>query len=126
MTAVRIVEDSEILAEMLGAILSLESIPHVSTTHNFQNLLDPEAWQGITHVLCDLNLTPHREGVNGPEILAYLREHHPEIKRIVLSATADVDRDRTLLDGLADVILQKPTDLPEIIGAIMPADGLAK
>src|SRR5687768_14885471 len=90
-TCVRIVEDSDTLADMLALMMELEEIRYCKTTTNFHILLGPELWVGVTAVLCDLDLGGP---TTGEMVLEYLKETHPWIKRVVLSAVADVSTER--------------------------------
>jgi DNA-binding NtrC family response regulator len=110
---VRIVEDSDVLAEMLGFLLDMEGVRHCKTTNNFQLLLGPDCWEGVTTVLCDLDLGGP---ITGVMVLEYLKETHPWIKRVVLSAVAEVRGERVL--SLAHAVLAKPADLEKIVEAV--------
>lgn len=112
-TCVRIVEDSDILTDMLGLMMELEGIRYCKTTHNFHLLLGPELWEGVTAVLCDLDLGG---STTGEMVLEYLKETHPWIKRVVLSAVADVSTER--IRGLSHVALAKPTNQADIAKAV--------
>lgn len=110
--AVRIVDDEPIIGEMLSTLLSLEGIPNTVTSQDFDTLLAPERWEGITTALVDLNLS---EDVSGEDVLAYLKEHHPNIRRIVLSAITDTADVKTRLGGLAHAVLTKPSEIVDIL-----------
>lgn len=113
LTCVRIVEDSEVLAEMLGVILEFEDIRCCKTTSNFHMLLGPELWEGVTATLCDLDLGGP---TTGRMILEYLVETRPEIKRVVLSAVSEVTTPEIV--ALAHIILVKPVGLGVIAEAV--------
>ena len=110
---VRIVEDSGLLVEMLGVMLDRRNIRYCSTSSRFGFLLTPAVWEGITTVLCDLDLG---DEITGEMVLKYLQEHHPSIKRIVLSGAAQVSNPHLI--SLADVILVKPADITVMTEAI--------
>lgn len=112
-TCVRIVEDSYALAEMLEVTFQLEGIRYCKTTANFEILLGPECWEDVTAVLCDLDLGGP---ITGEMILEYLKEEHPWVKRVVLSAVAEVSTAR--IRSLCHVVLLKPTDLFRIAEAV--------
>lgn len=112
-TCVRIVEDSDVLSEMLGLMMDFEGIRYCKTTSNFDLLLGPELWEGVTSVLCDLDLGGP---TTGEMVLEYLRETHPWIKRVVLSAVVEVLTDR--VGSLAHIVLAKPANLSDIAEAV--------
>lgn len=111
---IRIVEDSYVLAEMLGTVMQFERIRYSTTSDNFELLLTPDPWEGVTAVLCDLDLGNKK--INGEQILGYLAQHHPHIKRVVLSATAEITSEK--IKSLAHATLTKPADLAGIIEAL--------
>jgi len=112
-TCVRIVEDSDVLSDMLALMMELEGIRYCKTTNNFHLLIGPELWTGVSAVLCDLDLGG---STTGEMVLEYLKETHPWIKRVVLSAVADVSSER--IKDLAHVALAKPTNQSCIAEAV--------
>lgn len=110
---VRIVEDSRVLSDMLATTLELEGIRFSQTTSDFGSLLRPQAWEGISTVLCDLDLGGP---ITGEMVLEYLEANHPWIKRVVLSAVAEVSSSH--IQSLAHVVLMKPSGLTNIVDAI--------
>lgn len=112
-TCVRIVEDSGVLAEMLGVMMDFEGIRYCQTTDNFQALLGPMYWENVTAVLCDLDLGGP---TTGEMILSYLKEAHPWVKRVVLSAIPDASSKR--IQMLAHLVLIKPAEYSQIMEAV--------
>jgi len=65
-------------------------------------------------VLTDLRMP----GVNGGELIAAIRERHPELKVVVMSASDDAESIKTASDAGACAFVVKsvrPTDLPSVL-----------
>lgn len=112
MTTVRIVDDDEGIAEMLSALLTIEGIVNTRTSTRFEELLANDPWIGVDVVLCDLALGCD---ITGQDVLAYLRDYHRHIRRIVLSAFGDLTHVAEELGDLADAVLAKPSEFGDII-----------
>lgn len=111
MTKVRVVEDTGDIAALLKVMLEQEGFEVEVTSRNFEDLIARGPWQGIDAALIDLNLPE----VQGLDILRYLRGEFPNIRRVVLTATAPADR--RVID-LADSYLEKPASLERIHEAL--------
>jgi DNA-binding NtrC family response regulator len=111
--AVRIIDDNRDIAEMVSSLLSLEGIPNAITSEDFDLLLHPDRWSGIRVALVDLDLG---EDTTGQDILAFLRVHCPNIRRVVFSATGDLNNP-TLRD-LAHAVLIKPAEIADILAEV--------
>lgn len=117
MTIVRIVDDSREMAEMLRVLLEHEDLRVAVTCEDFPILLSPTLWEGVSVALVDLNLGFGQ--IHGVDVLGYLRENHPDIKRIVLTAASDkAPPVADTLGELADAVLSKPADLAHIVKAV--------
>lgn len=104
-----IVEDEEDIAYMEAEILGRDRVTTI--TEGFNNLHTFD-WQHYDVAIIDLMLP----GLHGTDILRYLQEEHPTIKRVVVSA-APVSIMRDALT-LADVVLSKPF-LPQQLRAVV-------
>lgn len=82
-----------------------------TTTSDFESLLSPDPWDGIDVAVSDLMLG----AISGQDILRYLREHHPHIRRIAMTAALVSAAEVT---GLADQVLVKPFPSGDLIEAI--------
>lgn len=111
--AVRIVDDNRDIAEMVSALLSIEGIPNAITSEDFDLLLHPDRWNGVRVALVDLNLG---EPTTGKDILTFLHSDCPHIRRVVLSATADL-LDQEVRD-LAHAVLVKPAEITAILAEV--------
>jgi CheY-like chemotaxis protein len=82
-------------------------------------LLTDDPWQDVDVAIVDLHLgDPHITGVH---VLAYLREHHPNIRRVVLTASVieDLSDDayRQAFE-LGDVFVSKYQVADELLEAV--------
>jgi CheY-like chemotaxis protein len=103
---VRVVEDHPDIATLLEETLPRFGIEVAVTTDNFADLLDHPAWDDVDVAIVDYNLGE----LTGGEILTWLDQHRPEIRRILFSAVAGVGHElgaelahATLRKGLVDV-----------------------
>lgn len=110
---VRIVEDNVDVAYMLGAALALDApdLDVAFTTTAFDQLLQPEPWEGVDVAVCDLMLP----GVDGQTILRYLRDTKPTIRRVAMTAAL---AEGVHVTGLADQVLIKPFASADLLDAI--------
>lgn len=113
---VRVVEDSPLMAELVGMVLSTRGIESVHTSGLFHTLLRPEPWCGVTTAVVDLDLGD--PDVAGTDVLAYLKEQHPSVRRVVLSATVAAQDASPELHALADVVLMKPCGIDDLLTAL--------
>lgn len=112
--SVVIVEDNREIAEFYGYALrghvdSLELL-----TEDFERTLHSDLWQGVTCAVIDLML-PH---LAGEDICRYLRDNHPNIRRVICTAKPVTSLVELL--PLAHVILQKPFSTTELVEATAP------
>ena len=107
-----IVEDARDVARLEELLLTDAGHTVTVYTEGFDRLLHPEPWQGVDVALLDLMLG---EDTSGADILGYLANHHPHIRRVVCSAVSDVLAPSTTL---ADVVLRKPAGVTEILAAV--------
>jgi DNA-binding NtrC family response regulator len=115
--AVRIVDDNRDIAEMVSALLSIEGIPNAITSEDFDLLLHVDRWSGIRVALVDLHLG---EPTTGEDILGFLKENCPNIRRVVFSATGDVgsEQEQMRLRELAHAVLVKPAEIGDILAEV--------
>lgn len=112
---VRIIEDERMIAEMLQVLLVSHGHPTVVTCENFADVLTPLPWVGIDAVLVDLMLG---EATTGVDVLAYLAEFQPKIRRIVLSALDSGGDLRQAAHRYTDMFLTKPLGIDTILTAL--------
>lgn len=101
---VAIVEDDPDLARQFAMHLELDGISGVVYDRDFEHLLQPEHWQGVTTAVVDYMLGCD---VTGVDILRYLVAEHPHIWRVLMTATEEVN-------GLANARLPKPFYLRDL------------
>lgn len=112
---VRIVEDSDMIAEMLSVVLTHDGHHVCVTDRDFDWLLAPASWEGIDAVLCDLWLG---DDTTGLDVLRYVTTYHPHIRRVLLTAAA-LDEDLVgQAAEFADAVLRKPSELDDIVKAL--------
>lgn len=85
MARVMLVEDSDDVRYLAGFVL-MNAGHEVIEPESWASLLEPEAWNNIDVAIVDLFLA---DVVNGAQILAYLAEHHPRIRRICFTSSLD-------------------------------------
>ena len=108
---IRVVEDTAELAFLTKYHLEQEGHEVVTTTAEFERLLRPEPWQDVDVAIVDLMLP----GVRGEEILGWLCEHAPEIRRIAFTASVVHAAD---VMGLAHRTLIKPASKDDLFDAV--------
>lgn len=115
MAHILVVEDSQVIAEMLQVLLELNGHTVQIVAHNFQNLVRPDStyWHDIDTLITDIAL--NHPSVDGCDILLYAMDHYPHVKRIVLSAAGTAYDVPYNLSELADVVLDKPSCIDEIL-----------
>lgn len=107
---VLLTDDNPDLIRMLIAMLSdnVEVVPfHMAR----QALLWPETWENIDAALIDLMMPD----VSGLQVMKYLQENFPNIRRVVFTAIGIVPEE---VEELADVVLRKPANARTIILAL--------
>ena len=109
----RIVEDEPLIALWLKEMIDHEEVDVavLTSTSDFERLLTPEPWEDVDAAVVDIMLP----GVSGIEILTYLRDVHPDIRRIAMTASIPGVDDAM---GLADVVLIKPFHGRDLIDAL--------
>lgn len=95
-------EDSPDLAMLVGYMLEPAGITLTVTGSDFSSLLAREPWQDVDVALVDILLGTN--GVDGRDILRWLKQERPDIRRVVFSAVGNVFPE---LEELADVVLTK-------------------
>lgn len=109
---VHIVDDSHDLADLLRLQLVHAGHRVTATVAGFDRLLTPEPWRGVDAAIVDLMLGERTTGV---DILGYLAEHQPHVRRVCLSAVAG------LMPADAHVTLRKPSPVDAILAAVEEA-----
>jgi DNA-binding NtrC family response regulator len=107
------VDDEEDILESLGDVLSV-ALPREATFATATSMRD--AQEKVANDDFDLVLTDERmPGGTGTELLAWLRAHHPDIHRGLMSAYMDVHArfDEGMTD--AEFYVHKPFELEEIV-----------
>lgn len=105
-----IVDDDLAVARLESAILARHRVTLVTSW--FRSLLGPDPWAGVDVAVVDLMLP----GIPGEEIVAYLAETHPRIRRVV--ATAKPLYELEALLPLADAVLLKPFSPDQLLRAV--------
>jgi DNA-binding NtrC family response regulator len=111
-----IVDDEAALRETIEALLSLEGyiVDTAATGEAGLEKIDQNAYD---LVLLDLALP----GKNGIEILALIRENHPELPVIMITAFGTVDNVIDAIRGGAQNFIQKPWDNEKLLADIRSA-----
>lgn len=110
---VMVVEDTADIAAYVELALGQRrpEVRVVKHVDNFEVLLTPEPWAGVDVALVDIMLP----GVSGLDILAYLSDNHPNVRRVALTASTPSAADA---ERLADLVLLKPARIDDIADAI--------
>ncbi|MBN2700918.1 MAG: nitrogen regulation protein NR(I) [Methylothermaceae bacterium] len=88
--------------------------------HSFADASEPELL--LQHSQPDVLLTDIRmPGIDGLELLSQLRNHHPDLPVIVMTAHSDLDSAVASLHGGAFEYLPKPFDLEEVVQVVQRA-----
>ena len=104
---VRLVDDSPEIALWLKQALELTDLDFdiITTTREFERLLTPAPWEDVDIAVVDIMLP----GLSGKDILRYLANVHPAVRRIAITASVP-SADEVRAEGLADVVI-KPFDI---------------
>lgn len=111
MARVRVVEDTPEIALLAKFLLEQSDHDVLTTTGEFDRVFRDEVWEGIDVAIVDLMLP----GVSGKEILLWLFEHRPDIRRVVMTASLPSAEE---VMGLAEATLIKPFSLSDLIRAV--------
>lgn len=95
---VHLVEDNADVAMMLRISLDVDGIDVVLIEP--EDALNRDSWKDAKVAIVDLML-PH---ISGIDVLRYLKENHPNVKRVVLTAMWNPDKE---VHDLADKVLPK-------------------
>ena len=97
---------------MLASEKKLQFVIEANDGQDLVNLLKVKEEPDV--ILLDLRMTK----LNGIETMHYLRQHHPEIKVIIISVHDDQDIIEHLFENGANAYLNKNSDPEEVISAI--------
>ena len=109
---IRVVDDDQSIIHLLTVLFQAEGLDPVITGSDFDRLFKPEAWEGIEGALVDGHLGAGTE--TGFDLLNYLKENHPHIKRVLFTG---MDIEPSEVEGLVDVLLVKPARTDQIVNA---------
>jgi DNA-binding NarL/FixJ family response regulator len=113
-TRVVLVDDHPLFVEALRAAVERAGIEVVGTASRGDELMSLMETTEADAVLLDLKMP----GLDGYECLAQLRERHPEVRVIIVSATDDEESIRRALDSGAVCFVGKATDPNDLAGAV--------
>ena len=108
---VRVVDDDQSILMLLEVLFEADGIHPIITGSDFARLFDPACWEDIDGALVDGHLGGK---ITGFDILNYLKENHPHIKRVLFTA---MDLHSNDVEGLADVLLTKPAKVQDVVEA---------
>lgn len=110
---VRVVDDTAEIALWLKQSIGILSpdVEIITTTGQFERLLDPGPWMDIDVAVLDVMLP----GLSGLDIARFLREVVPRVRIVVMTASL-VSADEAT--GLADIVLVKPFSTESLLAAI--------
>lgn len=115
MATVLIVDDDEMIRDALYELLESEHRCHVAETAN-------KALAWLESEIYDVVLTDiSMPGLSGLELLAHLRELHPDTSVIVISGIGDQDHAQGLLKLGAFDYLLKPFNLEDVEASVSRA-----
>lgn len=109
---VAVVEDDRDIADLLRMRLELEGV-HVAFVEASAEGACARDWDGVDAAVVDLRLAGKGSGL---DVLAWLGDNHPDVRRVVASATLPFVGD--VLDGLAEFVLAKPFDSHGLLAAL--------
>jgi DNA-binding NtrC family response regulator len=110
-----VVDDDEDVALMVVTALGLAGFDAVSCTQEFEALFGPDPWLGVDVAVVDRYLGDRHDGA---DILRYLRDTHPGIRRLLYSGSNPVTTPGGLgLPGLCERIVLKG-DINELVEAV--------
>ena len=114
MTRVVLVDDHPLFVEALRVAVERAGIEVAGTASRGDELMELMETVEADAVLLDLAMP----GLDGYECLAQLRERHPKVRVIVVSATDDEENIRRALDSGAVCFVGKATDPNDLAGAV--------
>jgi DNA-binding NarL/FixJ family response regulator len=113
-TRVVLVDDHPLFVEALRAAVERAGIEVAGTASRGDELMNLMETIEADAVLLDLAMP----GLDGYECLAQLRERHPDVRVIIVSATDDEENIRRALDSGAVCFVGKATDPNDLAGAV--------
>lgn len=117
MNRVLVIDDMDIISKLLVTLLLRDGMEAVAVPEDqIVELLVPNNpyWVGVDAMICDISMP----GVNGKDILAVAKKHHPHIYRVVLTGWYTGYGQPSEFDEYADVVKQKPDDVTEVVRLI--------
>ena len=106
-----VVDDDPMIVELVKLILEPEPVSLTCGGSDVAALMDEAIWRDVDVAIVDL-LLPH---TTGDELLDWLAEHAPHVRRIALSAAGPLRLEQVLN---ADVRLLKPFNVDDLIDAV--------
>lgn len=114
---VLLVDDESQILRSTTLALRTSGIERVATLNDAREVEDYLAHNAVALALLDLNM-PH---VSGETLLQYIREHHPEIPVIILTAANEIESAvRCMRAGACDYLV-KPVEKSRLISAVKRA-----
>lgn len=118
-----VVDDSAVTASLFAMVLSRAGHKVETTTTNFRRLLSEGRWKGIDAAVIDGRLESRRDlshprrppTVSGQEIVSFLAQHCPHVRRVVVSGL------EAPVEG-AHVQFLKPVNINQLIAAVEGRD----
>lgn len=105
-----VVDDDRSASTVVSRLLTGEGY-HVDVAEGGQAALDAVARQSYDLVILDYQMP----GMDGVEVCQRLRERHPEIATIFLTAYATINTVYPAIDAGAERVLAKPVDFKELL-----------
>lgn len=109
---VHVVDDNDSIGVLAAYALTSRGHHVTVTTSGFDGLFAPEPWEDVDVAVIDLWLGSH---TTGAAILGYLIAHHPDIRRVVYTASG-VPSDP--MRALADAVVIKSANVAELAAAV--------
>ena len=117
-----LVDDEETIAFSIGRFLGLRGLA-VDCAHELEEAQALLANVRYAVVIADLRLTGVH-GAEGLEVLAYVRQHCPGTRTILLTAYGSAAVEGEAAERGADLVLHKPVPLPALARMVTLLAGL--
>lgn len=111
---VLLVDDECQILRSTSLTLRTAGIANVATFNDSRQVLDFIKQTPIAAALLDLNM-PH---ISGEDLLAHIKEHHPEVPVIILTAANEIELAVRCMRVGADDYLVKPVEKTRLISAV--------
>lgn len=115
---IRVIDNDPDMILMLRTAFDIRGIEVEFVGSQFEDLLDDEAWEGVTHAIVDVLLG---DVITGVDVIEWLAQHQPQVCRIAFTAAP---LSHPELREVADDIISKtsPTAIADVFRSLGFAD----